>query len=184
MTATNATGQALNSIERTQLPEPAFAKPWGNYLLDGFIETPAPEAISWLPSTPGWYFLLLLGVIFGGVKIYEAYIHYKKNAYRRAALSWLISFCTSDNKAVHLLPVLLKKVAVEAYGRAAVASLTGPKWDAWLDSECSQCQFVKLCPDLLARTSYISPEDISEHDRELLIAQIELWVRFHRGNND
>lgn len=176
--------QTLNSLELASSAERAFPKPWGNYLLDRFVETPAPESISWLPTAPGWFFLLALLALFIIFKTYRAFASYQANAYRRVALRWLADFNASDQVLFHQLPVLLKKVAMQGYGRMTVAALTGAEWERWLDMECTQCQFEARCADLLGRISCGDVATINDRQRVLITAQVELWIREHRGQDD
>ena len=38
----------------------SFEKPWGNYLLEGIVETIAPQNISFWPQTLAWQFIFIV----------------------------------------------------------------------------------------------------------------------------
>lgn len=154
-----------------------FEMPWGNYLLKELVETPAPEAISWLPQTYGWLVLLMALAGFMGYRLYRAYRLYLANAYRREALAYLEKISSQQRWAQ--LPTLLKKVALQGYGRSEVASLSGPRWEQWLDSVCPSCDFRITCPGLLAQIAYQDCQSLSEPEAQQLLAQTSLWIRGH-----
>ena len=171
----------------TQKVAAPFAKPWGNYLLNDIVETHAPETISWLPQTIGWQLLVLLALIFIFVKSYRAYQKYQRNAYRREALAWL-KICNekANSKLYQQLPALLRKTALNAFNRAEISQLSGSHWEHWLDKQCDKTSFTRCCPDLLYQLSYKPIEDnkISQHEYQILIEQISLWIKYHKDAND
>jgi len=163
----------------------AFDKPWGNYLLEGFVETPVPESISWLPQTLGWKILLSILVAFVALKIFRLYKNYVKNAYRREAIKWLSKHNANlihDNLAD--IAVLIRKVALHAYPRVEISRLSGNDWDKWLDKECSLTSFSQNCPSYLHNISYQNNLSLSEQQITQLIGQVTLWVKHHRGNDE
>lgn len=162
-----------------------FPRPWGNYLLEDFIETQAPEPISWMPQTMGWYVVLLFVMYFISKKAFRKYQKYKRNAYRREALHWLSSLTEKpSDKYIHQLPQLLRNTAIKGYGRVAVASLTGVNWESWLDKQCVKTNFSTDCSGLLNRVAYSDLGTISDSDRLKLREHISDWVKYHRGQYD
>lgn len=164
----------------------AFEKPWGNYLLDKIVETPAPEQVSFLPQTIGWQILACLFVLFMVKKSLQAYQQYQANAYRREALTILNQLTKSPKESgQQQLPVLLRKVAIQGFNRTQVTQLTGKDWDIWLDKHCDKTSFVQQCPNLLHNLTFLPTCNlIDENERIILIEQIRLWIKFHRRQND
>jgi hypothetical protein len=160
-----------------------FQKPWGNYLLDGIVETQPPEAISWFPQAVGWQLLLMVLFLLAIQKIYSSWQAYKKNKYRREALHWLQQFCVSDEHAqqenIRQLPVLIRKTAMAAFGRVATVSLIGEDWDKWLDERCSHSNFSTQCPKVLYQLAYAPKIDLNENQLTELLSQLKLWVTYH-----
>lgn len=165
-----------------------FPRPWGNYLLEDFIETQAPEPISWIPQTIGWHVVLLFILYFVTKKVVREYLKYKRNAYRREAMSWLSSLAAkpSSNQLAQMgqLPALLRKTAIIASGREEVASLTGKEWENWLDKRCTKTSFANDCKGLINKLAYTDGSEVSKTDTEKLQKHIGLWVKHHRGQYD
>ncbi len=162
-----------------------FDPPWGNYALEGFVEPHAPSAISWLPQTPGWLFVavIVLGAII--VKLIRAYQRYLANKYRRDAQQLLLKISVQqDHSLDDQIPALLKKVAIQGYGRAQVAGLSGAAWGQWLDNECTKTTFSQSKGSLLAELSYSSAAKLSDDERDSLLSEVSCWIKNHRGQND
>ncbi len=162
-----------------------FEKPWGNYLLEKIVETQTPETISWWPQTIAWQLLLAIAVIFLLRKGFIAFKNYQKDYYRREALQWLKQ-CKLDSgeSLYHQLPQLLRKTALVAFKRSEITQLSGKSWDSWLDKQCSKTSFSTLCPNLLYQVAFANSGDIKSKQYQVLIKQVELWVRHHRRQDD
>ena len=93
--------------------------------LHGIVE---PTALPlWWPLAPGWWLLIAFVLVAVAIAAWRTIAAYRKNAYRREALAAL------DTIAPQQLPTLLKRVALSAYPRSEVASLTGSDWVAFLN---------------------------------------------------
>jgi len=163
-----------------------FAKPWGNYLLEKLVETQAPESISWLPQTLGWKVLAGIALMLLIRKSYQTYRNYQRNAYRREALAWLEHCRQTDKIELYKqLPALLRKAALNAYKRTEISQLSGGQWEHWLDQQCQQTSFVTSCPSALNQLAYmpINSATAKTEQYQVLLVQITLWVRHHRGLN-
>jgi len=164
-----------------------FAKPWGNYLLEKLVETQSPESISWLPQTLGWKILAGIALLLIIRKSYHTYKNYQRNAYRREAIAWLEQCQQANNIDLYKqLPALLRKTALSAYKRTDITQLTGSQWENWLDQQCQQSSFSTSCPNVLQQLSYmpINASDVHSDQHQVLLMQITLWVKHHRGLND
>jgi len=186
----------------------SFEKPWGNYLLDGIVETIAPQAVSFWPQTLAWQLLLLLFILFTIKKCYQQWQNYQNNSYRREALAWLAQCSLTNEESVRQLPALLRKTALLAneikcknHPKNATAhaithqdeitQLLGAGWTTWLDEHCTQSQFShqanNLSPEkLLSQLAYMPklPLNDSEFKSALkhLCQQIEIWIKYHQLN--
>ena len=95
-----------------------------NRLQDIVMPDPAP----WWPLAPGWYVvgaIILAAVTYVSVR---AVRKYRANAYRRAGLASLESTTTDAE-----VSSVMKRVAMVAFGRNEVASLSGVPWCEWLE---------------------------------------------------
>jgi len=113
----------------------------------------------------------------------------RRNHYRREALAELdriqLAWTKEDSPLTSLprLPVLIKRAALAAYGREAVASLSGEEWLEFLDGTMTRPW---LGPDrrtLLLRCDYASESEQGNLDpdsiRELFDA-VRSWLAGHR----
>jgi hypothetical protein len=97
-----------------------------------------PVPVSWWPETGGW---LVFGVCVGMfvlLAVLRRLRRWREDAYRRehlAAIDRLLADSAGDLEQVtpQLAP-LLKSAALQAYGRADVASLSGSAWLEFLDA--------------------------------------------------
>ena len=162
---------------------------WGNYLIKGIVETPAPTAISWWPTTLGWQlvgFFLLYKVIY---TIFKRWRRYVADSYRREALATIeqlppyIGLQSLDQ--YRQLPMLLRQVALHAFDREQVVALTSVQWEQWLDRQCScsknpQSQFSARCPNVLHQLSFQQQPALDQQQIQMLLEQIILWIKYHR----
>ncbi|GGC79412.1 DUF4381 domain-containing protein [Chelatococcus reniformis] len=96
------------------------------------IAVPAP--VAYWPPAPGWWILAaaLTAVLLIGLA--AALARYRRDAYRRQALAELDAIGpVTTPAAAQRLSAVLKRAALVAYPRQAVASLTGSAWLGFLD---------------------------------------------------
>lgn len=141
--------------------------------LDNLHDIMVVDPVSlWWPLAPGWW--VILGVIalimLTGFWRYMRNRH--RNAYRRYALKELNNFNSPS-----ALPVLLKRVALVAYPREQVASLSGQEWIDFLNHEVPNC-FTSDCAALLFQVNYL-PGDQTALETESLISAVRRWVLEH-----
>lgn len=165
-----------------------FPEPWGNYLLNGLVETEAPSGISWWPETLGWKILFIIFIAYITRKTYLIWQEYKRNAYRRDALLWLQQLpaydATSPTTLYRQLPALLRKTALSAFDRTVVNQLSKQSWEAWLDQQCEQSHFVDNCSALLHRLAYDPQCEVNQEQMKRLVSEIRIWIKYHRRQND
>ena len=96
--------------------------------LDNLRDIAEPPAVPWYPFAPGWWVLLGIAVVAGLYFGIRAWLNWKRNAYRRAALAEL-----EGGGDVAKASEILKRTALVAFPRTKVAALTGSAWCAWLE---------------------------------------------------
>ena len=145
-----------------------------------------PQAISYAPATIGWYIVgaLLLMVI--AWLVAHVIRHRRASRYRRDALAELAMIerrveGTDGGKALADLDVLLKRVALAAYPRVDVASLTGEAWLRFLDRSANTTQFSTGHGRALADLPYATAGDrrTAGTDGRALAAAARAWIRNH-----
>ena len=153
-------------------------KPAPNEL--GPLMEPDPLAFSF--DMPGWYFLGGLMILVLAISSYFGIRKYKRNAYRRNAVSQVHKLAESNDAldgSAHLngLLALLKVVALNYYDREIVASKTGKDWLSFLDStgkDTSFSSYERVISDSVLRD--MAP------DEKTLSAFSELtkkWIKTH-----
>lgn len=147
-----------------------------------------PAAVGWWPLASGWYWLLGLLLITFIWWAFRLSKHWIANRYRRTALRELLllkqAAQTEEMRASSLrqLPVLLKRTALSAYPRSAVASLSGNDWYQFLNSSLEKPVFTASMSITLGNIAY-SRRDIAaidQHTSEELIAASAQWMKRHK----
>jgi len=146
---------------------------WGNYTLRDIVEVPAIEPISLFPATAAWWWPLGLGLIIVTTGTWRFVQQRRRNRYRREALAELAKLRAAND--IGAIPVLLKATALQAYGRAEVASLFGQEWLEFLSAKVSSASF----GEALLQIDYL-PEDRWPRDQsESLFAASTTWIEQH-----
>jgi hypothetical protein len=140
----------------------------------------APEAVPWLPQTPGWWIVLgwLIAVLF--LVAWQLVKRRRRNRYRRDALAELKAIASrrdiDADRAAQCIASVLKRTALVAYPRADVASLYGPDWARFLtESAGNDPQIASAAVDLAA-AAYRPDADPSALSRPA-----RRWIRLHRA---
>lgn len=151
-----------------------------------------PAGITWWPPAPGLVLLGLLILLWTVFTVMFWWRRRQRNAYRRAALKELaaieerIHHPQTRNEGVRQLSVLLKRVALAAYPRTAVASLTGDRWNAFLDRQVGGDTFTNGHGKVLVM-AMVDPnpgEKLTTSDRHCLIQVVRRWITGHRVDSD
>lgn len=150
-------------------------------------EIPLPEPVPYVPRTIGWAViaaLLLLALVF---VCWRTVRHRRLNAYRREALAELDRIDASarhDASSISTVPALLKRTAIAATSREAVASLSGDEWLRFLDRTMKGEAFQKGAGRWLPLLAYAdsSPPELSADEQRALIELARRWIRTHRAS--
>jgi len=145
------------------------------------IVVPAP--VEWWPPAPGWFFVMA-GVLFAVLLLgYRGWKHWSRNRYRGQALRELAHIRQSPGGAnLPQLPVLLKRAALSAWQRDAVAGLVGPDWHRFLDASGETDCFSSGIGKILDRLAYApaTGPDVSPAEADAALDAVERWLRRHR----
>jgi hypothetical protein len=153
------------------------------------IVEPAP--VAWWPPPPGTWFVLALILIWTAVGLALLWGRWRRSAYRRDGLRALAALRPglrgSDTRPEALLElaVLLKRVALTAFPRADVASLTGDAWLAFLQRTGGTAFGRKPASQLPACTySGAAARSLSRAESEAIADAARAWIRTHRPPAD
>ncbi len=159
---------------------------FGNYLIRGIAEIQPPAPVPWTPSAPGWILLWGILLLAGVWMLTRLFSRWKQNAYRRQALGLLEKVkqrnLLGDKTALCALPRLLKNTALKAYPRSRVASLSGEKWIAFLESRYPDPGFRSHAGRHLTTISYEDPEkwSFTQEQAAQVFSLVNRWIRCHR----
>ena len=139
------------------------------------IKEPAPIPFTF--ETVGWE---VLGVLIFFLLLFASYKwmqHYKKNAYRRIAIKHLSTINSASNKSINESAIILKSVAITAYGRKEVAALYGDEWLRFLESKGKNTLFTKYTETFLAAQS--SDQNIDASTKKEISSLTKKWIQTH-----
>jgi uncharacterized protein DUF4381 len=155
--------------------------------LENLFDIVAPPPVPWWPPAPGWLVVggVLLVLAFWGA--WRAWRRWLAAAYRRAALAEWRQLRTQAadpgrrEAALRHLPELVKRTALAAFPREAVASLSGETWLRFLDRTGHTDAFTHGRGQLLPELAY-NPRLAAQLDAaavEDLFRIVRRWIRGH-----
>lgn len=140
-----------------------------------------PGPVSWWPPAPGWWFVAFITLTALVVLIYFLRRRFLKNRYRTIALNKLSLLESHDNDnaliVLEEISVVLRRVAMQTYGRQTVALLVGDSWLAFLDKTGKTSKFSNGAARVLGSGLYQSSV---EADIEQVLLLAGKWVKEHR----
>jgi hypothetical protein len=154
--------------------------------LKGLADIVSPAPISWYPQTWGWWAVgavLLAALAYFAIRWTRRWI---ANRYRREALRE----CAALEAALHderqraatlaALPVLLKRVALGAWPRTEVASLSGATWVTFVKDHAGGARIDQRTAGLLNDAEYQETLDsLSAEDARASLREARDWIEHH-----
>ena len=141
-----------------------------------------PDAVRFSFETPGWYLLAGLLLLVAAFLFFRWLKLYRKNAYRRDALKTIarIEQNSQNQNEVNQLNdtlVLLKLVAMEAFGRQQVAQLYGDDWLEFLESKGKNTPFTHYKQHII--NSLYDTISVDLKETRTLIELSKQWINTH-----
>jgi Domain of unknown function (DUF4381) len=155
--------------------------------LENLHDIITPPPVPWWPPAPVWYVLGGIALVLAVWAGWRGWRRWQAAAYRRAALTELqrLKARTADDAqrglALQELPALVKRTALAAFPRQAVASLSSTAWLEFLDHTGHTCAFTNGRGQLLPALSY-DPHAASRLDAqevEELFSVVSGGIRHH-----
>jgi Domain of unknown function (DUF4381) len=155
--------------------------------LERLFDIVAPPPVPRWPPAPGWYLVGGLALVLGSWGAWRAWSRWRAAVYRRAALAEWRQLKTKATVSGHReaalqhLPDLAKRVALAAFPREVVASLSGEAWLRFLDRTGHTDAFTTGSGRLLSELAY-DPRLAARLDMstiEDLFRIIQGWIRHH-----
>lgn len=156
--------------------------------LEKLADITTPPPVSWMPQTWGWAVLALVIAALALVALARWRRRREADRYRREALADLILIeqtlgdAAARTQALAAIPELLKRVALAAWPRKAVASLSGEHWLRFLRQHGGAQAFPAPAAQLLDDLEYRSAEtraDVSEDEARMFAASARRWIEAH-----
>jgi hypothetical protein len=141
--------------------------------LDRLHDLAVPPPVPWWPPAPAWYAVGAAALGLLAVLVRRLVARWRRNRYRRAALAELDRAAAS----VPGMAVLIKRVALAAYPRERVASLSGGPWLAFLDETGRTEAFTRGPGRIFGDDEYGANPPPPGPD---LVEAVRAWVRHHR----
>lgn len=159
--------------------------------LDNLHDIVVPEAVPWWPPAAGWYILGTLILIAMFILISQKVRQWTQNRYRRAAIRELqLLRQASQNsgqpsRAIAGIDQLLKRVALVAWPRGDVASLSGPDWIKFLIHSGRGNEFTNFQVEKLLGAAYSTRigDQVSNGQLDQLFDAAGRWIKQHRGQS-
>lgn len=170
-----------------------FDNNFGNPKVQGIKEIVLPETVSYVPQTVGWWILLVVIGLLLAWWVYQRYIKWRSNRYRRQALLELALIAQQLDQeperasALAAISALIKRTAIEAFGRSNVAHLSGRLWLEFLDRTGSTNSFSQGPGRLLPDFAYAKQETLNEMSKVMIdqiLVLVKDWINQHKGTGN
>lgn len=147
-----------------------------------------PDPVSLWPLAPGWYVLAWILLIALAFWAWSRLRRWRQNRYRRMALTELdqLEAAVKDPSrrvsALGELPALVKRVALAAWPRERVASLSGPALLAFLDQTGRTQMFQLGAGKSLAVLAYDAQTVAALDNAHIapLFSAVREWIKQHK----
>jgi Domain of unknown function (DUF4381) len=136
------------------------------------------DPISWWPLAPGWWIIItlfLLTTLALTIFFYRRRLRKPPTDWRPAALAeWqtLQPGPLPNRQQVEQLGILIKRIAIQRYGRSHCAGLTGKHWLEWLTQHDPHGFDWTKKGRLLTELPYLPPEAKMEVDQVHTLYQV------------
>ncbi|WP_336487027.1 DUF4381 domain-containing protein [Methylobacterium nigriterrae] len=157
--------------------------------LENLRDLALPPPVSLWPPAPGWW-ILAAGLASASVVAgWRSWRRYRADAYRREACRQLdaierrvdAGLCAG---AASELAVVLKRTALAAFPRAAVASLTGPAWLRFLDRTGCTTAFTDGAARGIGQWAFAGDRAAPAANLKAALRETRAWVRAHRRSEE
>ena len=149
-----------------------------------------PPPVPWTPQTVGWEVLGVLAALLALYAIWRLLRRYRRNRYRREALAELKRIEAqwtgepqTNAAALVALPELVKRCALAAWPREAVAGLSGARWADFVVAHAGHATHgAQALAPLLRELQYRDAQAllrVSPHDVEVLLVASRQWIEGH-----
>lgn len=139
-----------------------------------------PDPVSIWPLAPGWYMVIILGIVLLIALFYGPQRFYKRRRAKWQALKTLAQLQQDYQQqqdalvTVQALSILLRRVTLAYFPRHQVAGLEGQAWLDFLNQTQKTPLFAGSVAELLTQAPY---QATVEQDLMILFRQIKWWLK-------
>lgn len=142
------------------------------------------DAISQLPTAPGWWILALTLIVVSITMIVIWRRHRVRNRYRGEAQALLANLTAGEQAAqpfVQSINTLLKRAALAAYPDSTSATQFGEQWVRFLQNSAPQLTMPNDVEDYLINSSYQRPQSESNaiQIQQQVLTYAHQWLSQH-----
>lgn len=145
------------------------------------ILEPTPVVFSF--DAIGWKILLVLLVLMSTYLLYKYYLYYKKNQYRRDAVTRITEIQINSNcsiiEVVKQTMFQIKLTALKTFGRNKVASLEGEKWIHFLNESGKNTNFYVYQEEILNAIYKNELKENNNFNKEDFLKTSIKWIKNH-----
>ena len=144
-----------------------------------------PDPIAFSFGAPGWYVLLGMVLLLLLIVAIIRYRTYRKNAYRRSAISLLTQLfegAEEPSKKLFGIAELIKRVSITSYGRNTIVDLSWNDWITFMENKSKgKAAFSSSSIELLSNGLYQGDRLVcAEEDLRRLMNESITWIKQHR----
>lgn len=155
--------------------------------LSHLFDLAVPPPIAYWPPAPGVWILAIGAVGIIAIILRRAFVRYRADAYRRVAIAELDRIAADIDSGnagiIERASIVLKRVALVAFARETVASLSGAAWADFLDRTAGTGVDKQIVTRPLMQI-YANGSSLETDDLRAFIKQARIWVRSHRRQAD
>lgn len=145
--------------------------------IDRLHDLAVPPPVSWWPLTPGWWIVAGVLILAALAWFVRRFIRWQADRYRREALAIL----EHGHPDAAELAALVKRVALTAWPRDAVADLTGRRWLEFLDRTGGTNAFTQGAGAGLEGPVFAPAPESGDPELRRVVRE---WIRGHREPED
>lgn len=141
------------------------------------------EPITWYQIAPGWLLLFAAALLVILLMLRWRRIQAQKKVttvswQHNAAVEWQrVSQIVSPRDRLEAIATLLRRVAMQRYGRESCAGLTGYEWLRWLTEHDPQQFAWTTEAEILIKLPYMPPNaEIEPEQVDKLLAALQTWL--------
>lgn len=152
-----------------------------NQNMDSFGAVIEQEPVVFSFDAPGWYVLLgLVAFIIFGLRMRHL-ILYRRNAYRRQAVSQIQTLAKEGNSVelIKRINLTLKEIVLRSNPRSTISPLEGSTWIDFLNSKCHDGPFESTDYKLFEDAVYREMVDNNQAVEGLMNRSL-IWINKHK----